>query len=95
MDVLSIVMRETTLSDLERRTANEAGASLPMDEETEVEFKSRIPGRMHACGHDCHTSMLLGAARLLKDRQSQLHGTVKLIFQPAEDSKNIYDQIAK
>lgn len=59
--------------------------ALPMHEETDVEFKSRIPGRMHACGHDCHTSMLLGAARLLKDRESQLHGTVKLIFQPAEE----------
>jgi len=59
--------------------------ALPMHEEAEVEFKSRIPGRMHACGHYCHTSMLLGAARLLKDRESQLRVTVKLIFQPAEE----------
>jgi IAA-amino acid hydrolase len=59
--------------------------ALPIHEQTDVEFKSRIPGRMHACGHDCHTSMLLGAARLLKDRESQLRGTVKLLFQPAEE----------
>src|SRR6266567_5574755 len=59
--------------------------ALPIDEEVDVEFRSRIPGRMHACGHDCHTAMLLGAARLLKVRESALPGTVKLIFQPAEE----------
>lgn len=59
--------------------------ALPIHEETDVEFRSRIPGRMHACGHDCHTAMLLGAARLLKARESSLRGTVKLIFQPAEE----------
>ena len=59
--------------------------ALPIHEETELEFRSRIPGRMHACGHDCHTAMLLGAARLLKARESTLRGTVKLLFQPAEE----------
>src|SRR5689334_2175578 len=59
--------------------------ALPMHEETQVEFRSRIDGRMHACGHDCHMAMLLGAARILKDRESELRGTVKLIFQPAEE----------
>ncbi len=59
--------------------------ALPMHEETQVEFRSRIDGRMHACGHDCHMAMLLGAARILKDHESELRGTVKLIFQPAEE----------
>lgn len=59
--------------------------ALPIHEEADVEFKSRIPGRMHACGHDCHTAMLLGAARLLKEREATLKGTVRLIFQPAEE----------
>lgn len=59
--------------------------ALPIEEEADVEFRSQIPGRMHACGHDCHTAMLLGAARMLKEREATLRGTVKLIFQPAEE----------
>lgn len=59
--------------------------ALPIHEEVDVEFRSRIPNRMHACGHDSHVAMLLGAARLLKARESEIHGTVKLIFQPAEE----------
>jgi len=59
--------------------------ALPIQEELDLEFKSRIPGRMHACGHDSHTAMLLGAARLLKEGESRLKGTVRLLFQPAEE----------
>lgn len=59
--------------------------ALPIHEEADVPFRSRIPGRMHACGHDAHTAMLLGAARLLKEREALLSGTVKLLFQPAEE----------
>jgi len=59
--------------------------ALPIHEEADVSFRSEIDGKMHACGHDCHTSMLLGAARLLKAREAEIQGTVKLVFQPAEE----------
>lgn len=58
--------------------------ALPIPEESGEEFAS-TNGAMHACGHDCHTAMLLGAAKLLKAREAELHGTVKLMFQPAEE----------
>jgi len=59
--------------------------ALPIHEEADVPFRSERDGTMHACGHDCHTAMLLGAARLLKQRESEIRGTIKLIFQPAEE----------
>ena len=59
--------------------------ALPILEETGADYQSKNPGRMHACGHDAHMSMLLGAARILKERETSLKGTVKLIFQPAEE----------
>jgi amidohydrolase len=59
--------------------------ALPITEASDVPFRSEVDGRMHACGHDGHTAMLLGAARILKQREAQLHGTVKLLFQPAEE----------
>nr|WP_316650787.1 M20 aminoacylase family protein [uncultured Gellertiella sp.] len=59
--------------------------ALPIQEETGAEHASKIPGMMHACGHDGHTTMLLGAARLLAERR-QFDGTVHLIFQPAEEN---------
>jgi IAA-amino acid hydrolase len=59
--------------------------ALPIQEEADVDFRSEVDGRMHACGHDCHTAMLLGAARVLKARETEIHGTVKLLFQPAEE----------
>ena len=58
--------------------------ALPIQEQSDVEFASQN-GNMHACGHDMHTAMLLGAARLLKAHESELSGTVKLMFQPAEE----------
>ncbi len=59
--------------------------ALPIEEAVVSDFCSTHPGRMHACGHDCHTAMLLGAAKLLKQREASLAGPVKLIFQPAEE----------
>lgn len=59
--------------------------ALPIEEAADVDFKS-TNGRMHACGHDCHTSMLLGAAQLLKNHEDEIEGQVKLMFQPAEET---------
>lgn len=59
--------------------------ALPVEESTDVEFKSRFKGAMHACGHDTHVAMLLGAARILAKHRDELHGTVKFLFQPAEE----------
>jgi len=59
--------------------------ALPIHEETPVPFRSENDGRMHACGHDGHVSMLLGAAKLLNQVAGDLPGTVRLIFQPAEE----------
>jgi IAA-amino acid hydrolase len=63
--------------------------ALPIEEQVEVPFKSTQPGKMHACGHDGHTSMLLGAAKLLSglEKEGKLDGlgTVRLVFQPAEE----------
>ncbi|HWC24541.1 MAG TPA: M20 family metallopeptidase [Flexivirga sp.] len=59
--------------------------ALPVQEQTGVDFTSRVDGAMHACGHDLHTSMLTGAARLLADRVDQLRGDVVLMFQPGEE----------
>lgn len=56
-----------------------------VQEEISCEFKSRTAGKMHACGHDAHTAMLLAAARMLKEREASLSGTVKFVFQPAEE----------
>lgn len=58
--------------------------ALPMAEKAEVEFKA-TNGCMHSCGHDMHTAMLLGAAKLLKENQDEIEGTVKLVFQPDEE----------
>lgn len=59
--------------------------ALPITEANEVEYKSKNDGVMHACGHDVHTTCLLGAAKILKNIESELRGTVRLLFQPAEE----------
>lgn len=59
--------------------------ALPIQENSGVSFESLNPGVMHACGHDCHAAMLLGAAKLLWEQREQLSGTVKLLFQAGEE----------
>lgn len=58
---------------------------LPITEETGLDFQSTHPGSMHACGHDGHTAMALGAAKLLKENEENLNGLVKIFFQPGEE----------
>lgn len=69
--------------------------ALAVHEEADVDFRSDTPGRMHACGHDCHTAMLLGAAKILKAMEPDLRGTVKLIFQPAEEGGGGADRMVR
>ena len=59
--------------------------ALPLNEDTGLDFSSEIDGAMHACGHDTHVAMLLGAARLLVERRAELPGRVLLMFQPGEE----------
>ncbi|MEI9885383.1 MAG: M20 family metallopeptidase [Rhizomicrobium sp.] len=59
--------------------------ALPMPEDTDLEFKSRNEGRMHACGHDSHTAMLVGAVHLLHKHRERLNGNVKFFFQTGEE----------
>ena len=61
--------------------------ALPVQEETGVEYASQTPGKMHACGHDGHVAIGLTVARLLSRHRDELHGTVKLVFQPAEEGQ--------
>ena len=59
--------------------------ALPISEENNVPYKSKVPGVMHACGHDVHTASLLGTAKILNAVKDQFQGTVRLLFQPGEE----------
>ncbi len=61
--------------------------ALPIEEESDVEYRSQTSGMMHACGHDAHTAMLLATARVLMSRREEIAGTIVLCFQPAEEGR--------
>lgn len=59
--------------------------ALPMQEENDISYQSKVDGKMHSCGHDGHTAMLLGAAKILNKHREYINGNIKLLFQPAEE----------
>src|SRR5207248_524323 len=59
--------------------------ALPIQETIDVPYKSLVPGVKHACGHDAHTTVMLGVAEVLSGMRDRIHGTVKFLFQPAEE----------
>ena len=63
--------------------------ALPIQEETSLEFKSKNQGVMHACGHDIHTSILLGVTKVLNEIKDEINGNVKFVFQPAEENNPV------
>jgi amidohydrolase len=62
--------------------------ALPVQELNDVHYRSQVDGKMHACGHDAHTAMLLGAARILTDLQKEIKGEIRLLFQPCEETED-------
>ncbi len=69
--------------------------ALPITEENDVDYASEVPGCMHACGHDAHVAIGLGVAQLLAARQGEMAGTLKLVFQPAEEGGNGADEMIR
>lgn len=69
--------------------------ALPIHEETGLPYASKTAGKMHACGHDFHTAAILGAALLLKQQEDELRGTVRIIFQPAEEKAQGAEQVIR
>ena len=67
--------------------------ALPVEEENDIEFKSKTPGLMHACGHDGHVAMLLIAAKILKNKKDQIKGNIKFVFQPNEEDAGAEDMV--
>ncbi|WP_040212221.1 M20 metallopeptidase family protein [Clostridium polynesiense] len=60
--------------------------ALPLEDKKSCEYSSKNQGKMHACGHDAHTTILLGAAKILNNHKSEIKGTIKLLFEPAEET---------
>ncbi len=69
--------------------------ALPIEEKNDLDFKSKNPGVMHACGHDVHTAIGLGLGKIFKDMEDQLKGNIKIFFQPAEETIGGADRMIK
>jgi len=94
---LDITLHETTSGIAAMLTGGKPGPTvllradmdaLPMPEDTDVDFKSNVENAMHACGHDTHTAMLMGAAKILSARKADIPGRVLFMFQPGEEGYN-------
>jgi hippurate hydrolase len=94
---LDITLHETTSGIAAMLTGDKPGDTvlirgdmdaLPMPEDTDLDFKSNVENAMHACGHDTHTAMLVGAAKLLSSRKADITGRVLFMFQPGEEGFN-------
>jgi hippurate hydrolase len=94
---LDITLHETTSGIAAMLTGDKPGETvlirgdmdaLPMPEDTSLDFKSNVENAMHACGHDTHTAMLVGAAKLLSSRKADITGRVLFMFQPGEEGFN-------
>lgn len=94
---LDITLHETTSGIAAMLTGGKPGPTvllradmdaLPMPEDTNVDFRSQVENAMHACGHDTHTAMLMGAAKILSARQADIPGRVLFMFQPGEEGYN-------
>ncbi|MEC5319860.1 amidohydrolase [Brenneria populi subsp. brevivirga] len=93
IDILPLALKTGVVAQIGRRTGPTIALradidALPIDEQTTQPFISRHKGVMHACGHDTHTAIMLGAALLLKAREARLAGNVRILFQPAEETFN-------
>jgi len=83
--IVAIIRNENHAADMPCIALRSDLDALPIQEENEVSYKSKINGVMHACGHDVHTSILLGVAEILNELKNELPQPVKLIFQPGEE----------
>ena len=81
-DVVALLNKDKTEKNITLRADIDA---LPLDEKNNISYKSKNEGYMHACGHDGHTAMLLGAAIILNELKSELNGSVRFVFQPGEE----------
>ncbi|KAA9001366.1 amidohydrolase [Affinibrenneria salicis] len=98
IDILPLALKTGVVAQIGRKPGPTIALradidALPIDEQTSQPFISRHRGVMHACGHDIHTSIMLGAALLLKANEAQLAGNVRILFQPAEETFNGASQL--